>query len=71
MPAAPRWVVTRCPFCDAAPFPDREGARAHVLAVHPDRVEDRLQKIPERTRSHMVNAAGWAAGALLTEHGER
>jgi hypothetical protein len=57
----------RCPFCDAPPFLARDDARDHVLAAHPDRVDERLAKIPVRTREHMVNPRAWAAGALLYE----
>jgi hypothetical protein len=57
----------RCPFCDVPSFSDREHARRHVLERHLDKVRERLLRIPERTRSHMVNPEGWAAGALLSE----
>jgi hypothetical protein len=63
--------MIQCPFCDAAPFLEREDAREHVLKLHPEKVEERLKRIPERTRGHMVNAPGWAAGALLTENDSR
>ena len=59
--------MIRCPFCDTTPFLERDEARNHVLGQHPDKVQERLSKIPERTRSLMVNPSGWAAGALLTE----
>jgi hypothetical protein len=59
--------MVRCPFCDVAPFPERESARDHVLATHPERVQARVSLIAERTRAHMVNPNAWAAGALLTE----
>ena len=56
-----------CPFCAEPPFADREPARQHLLTNHPDRVEARLAQIPARTRAHMVDPVGWAAGALLYE----
>jgi len=57
----------RCPFCATPPFVDREVARNHVRADHPEKVEERLALIPARTREHMVDPVAWAAGALLTE----
>jgi hypothetical protein len=58
---------TRCPFCDAAPFAVRDAARDHVLAEHPDRVDERVARIVATTRAHMVNPRAWAAGVLLYE----
>ncbi len=58
---------TRGPFCEVVPFAVRDEARDHVLEAHPDRVDERLLLIPERTRAHMVNPSAWAAGALLYE----
>ncbi len=60
--------MIHCPFCPVAPFQEREEARSHLLESHPEKVKERLARIPERTRSHMVDPTGWAAGALLSEH---